>query len=226
MYVNNWQTRDRALKVDLGNGAAGCNSLSTNAGVIPYGTWTHIALLLEADKNDPDGTLMMLAVNGQVLASKNFRRGQERSHQNFRLGAHVDGQAPFVGNISQVYVWNRQITDPNSQRRKLDRKFYDQTTAVTGRENGLRAYFPLDWYGKEMRVAEDLGPKHYTSKLILPRKRGARPSNGGSSLGNVDLSHLASDVAGDMNWGPAILAAGKYKSDAVVVCNYRWNSFY
>ena len=51
----------------------------------------------------------------------------------------------------------------------------------------------------------------YGSKVILPRRRGARPTNGGSSIGgNSDLSHLASDVASDMNWGPDVLAAGTY----------------
>jgi len=215
LYVNTWQTRDRALKVDIGTGNAGCNSLATKAGVIPYGKWTHVAFLLEDDKNDPDSTMIMLAVNGQVLASKNFRRGAERSHQNFRLGAHVDGQAPFVGNISELFIWDRAITDPNAGRQKLDSSFYNKMPPITGRETGLRAHFPLDWYGKqnkkELRIAEDIGPKQYKTKVILPRKRGARLANGGSSLGsNIDLSHLSSDIAADMNWGPDVLAAGTY----------------
>jgi hypothetical protein len=145
LYVNNWKTRDRALKLDLGTASQGCISLATAGGVIPYGKWTHVGLVMERQQDDPDATMIMLTVNGDVMISKSVRRGDGRSHQQFRIGAHVDGQAPFVGNVSELFVWEKPITDPNSGRRKLSRQFYDQVPALTGREPGLRSYFPLDW---------------------------------------------------------------------------------
>ena len=132
------------------------------------------------------------------------------------MGAHVDSQAPFVGNISEFSVWDRTIIDPNSNNRKLDNKFYSHTGGPTPPlpTNGLLAYFPLDWSKaaskKDLLVAKDYSTHDYKSRVILPQRRKARMSNGGSALNNVDLSHLAADVAKDMNWGPSILAAGTY----------------
>ena len=161
LYVNTWQTRDRALKLDLGTASQGCVSLATGGNVIPYGKWTHVGLLMEQQHDDPDATMVMLSVNGEILISKSMRRGESRSHQQFRIGAHVDGQAPFVGNVSELFVWEKPITDINSGRRKLDRQFYDQIPSLTGKESGLRAYFPLDWYDgktrKDFSVGVDLG---------------------------------------------------------------------
>jgi hypothetical protein len=169
---------------------------------------------MQRQHDDPQITTVLITVNGDVLMSKSMRRGRSRSHQNFRIGAHVDGQAPFVGNISEVYAWDRSIIDLNSGNRKLDVSFYNQIPTPLP-FNGLRAYFPLDWYGlqnkKDLMIAKDYGIHHYKTRVILPKNRNSRLANGGSSLGStIDLSHLAADVAKDMNWTPEILAAGTY----------------
>jgi len=45
-YVNSWQTEDRALKLDVGTGSEGCNSLATKKNVVPCMCYTHLIVVV------------------------------------------------------------------------------------------------------------------------------------------------------------------------------------
>ena len=165
LYVNDWNTNDRTLKLDIGTPEQGCISAISKSGVIPYAKWTQVGFIMSPHKDRSTTFNVWLYVNGARVASSIVGRGDSRSSQNLRIGTHLDDIAPFVGNISEVVVWNRAMTGNLGDDTLND--LASGRIALNGDENGLEAYYPLSWPAKamarELTKAEDLSPHHVTA---------------------------------------------------------------
>jgi mannosyl-oligosaccharide alpha-1,2-mannosidase len=227
MFINAWTTNDRSVQVEFGTATEGCSRVSTPAGAVPVGRWTQVGLVINQVGAGSAGTTeVAITVNGEVRAHHVVARGNTRSSQHLRLGAHVDGQGHFKGNISELVIWSRSILDASQQRTTPDTqgRLVAGNTPLKGNEPQLLAYYPLDWSdvdqgkaGRKLRArAEDAGSQHHTAAtVLLPTLGGGLGGPGGdselaSSLNAADLAHLSTDVAASMNWSPKELAAGTY----------------
>eukprot|EP00946_MAST-07B_sp_MAST-7B-sp1_P005409 g5409.t1 len=224
MFVNTWSTNDRSVQVEFGTATEGCSRVSTPPGSVPAGKWTQLGLVLtQSDSAGTDSVEVSITVNGEVRGHHVVRRGSTRSSQHLRVGAHVDGQGPFKGNISELTIWSRSILDASKERTSVETqgRLVAGNVPLQGNERQLLAYYPLDWSnadqgkaGKKLReLAEDVGPQHYKAATVLLPSGGRGPGGSSvlaSSLNSDDLAHLSTDVASSMNWSPKELAAGTY----------------
>ena len=236
LYVNTWDTNDRAVNVEFGTATEGCSKLATPAGTVPAGRWTQVGLILTQLSTSPEpsqvrdaiGVEVSITIDGEVRAHRVFKRGNTRSSQHMRVGAHLDGLGHFAGNISELVIWSRSILDPTKTRTTPDTqgRIVAGNAPLQGDERGLLAYYPLDWSGvdqgnagrKLRSKAEDVGLHHHEAAAVLLPKILPHGGLGGvsgdstlvSSLNSADLAHLSSDVASSMNWSPKELAAGTY----------------
>ena len=189
MFVNTWSTNDRSVQVEFGTATEGCSRISTPPGTVPAGKWTQLGLVLTQSGSVGTGSVeVSITVNGEVRGHHVVQRGSTRSSQHLRVGAHVDGQGPFKGNISELVIWSRSILDASKERTSAETQESSRgwNIPLQGNEGQLLAYYPLDWSnvdqgkaGKALRgLAEDVGPQHYKAATVL------LPSGGG---GPVDL---------------------------------------
>ena len=222
MFINEWQTNDRSLHVEFGTATEGCVKMATPPGVVPLGKWTQVGLVLDADQSSPGSTDVYITVNGDVRAHSSVTRGGVRSAQHLRIGAHVDGQGFFKGNISEFVVWSRCILDESRSRTtpETQGRLVAGNKPLQGNENQLLAYYPLDWShvdqgsaGRaERKKAEDFSSRHHkAADVLLPKSSaGLGATSLVTSLGAEELSHLSTDTASSMDWTPEELAAGTY----------------
>ncbi len=107
LYVNNWETADRALVLEWRENGA-CGKLSTDPGSIPLDTWVHVAFAL--------GDSAMLFLNGQLLrvgasaraaADVQAGKGEGRS---LLVGNTGSGDFPFRGRIAALFLSRGVVT--------------------------------------------------------------------------------------------------------------------
>lgn len=132
LYVNDWGTHNRQLRVVLGNARDGCVAVFTAQEAIPYDEWTHVALSL-----GPPGpsSPVALFVNGRRAAGGTHAR-EAQTMDPLRIGAHSDGEAGFVGSISAVAVYGAQRTEEQIAA--------EVSHGVPAGDAALLAHFPLD----------------------------------------------------------------------------------
>ena len=96
-------------------------------------------------------------------------------------GAHVDGQGPFKGNISELVIWSRSILDA-SKERKVQRRRVSRGWEYTVYKRGSASILSLIgrmWTRQSRKVlrglAEDVGPQHYKAATVLLPSGGGGP---------------------------------------------------
>jgi hypothetical protein len=99
LFVNNWQTANRALSLQTGNGKEGAG-VGTGAGAVEFGKWYHLVLGMSR----AEGTAT-LYVDGKKIASGAVRK-DFRSGGPLRLGAMANGDCPLHGELDDVRVYS------------------------------------------------------------------------------------------------------------------------
>lgn len=151
LYVNDWGTSNRQLRVVLGNTENGCVAVFTQPGVIPYDVWTHVAVSL-----GPPGpkSPVALFVNGKRTAGGVHAR-EAQATDSLRVGTHSDGEAGFEGSVSAVAVYGAERTEEQIRT--------EVARGVPDKDPALKAHFPLDG------LASALKPSPPPPPPTLPR---------------------------------------------------------
>lgn len=147
-------TSDGRPQLEVTTGANGSDHAATATNALPIRQWTHIAGTLSAG-------VMTLYVNGAASATATTAGKPEQNTLAFGLGGYIgsDGK-PCCGGatiaMAQASVWNRGLP---AAEIAADRGRY-----LTGSENGLAAYWPLD--DGSGTTARDMGPNHLPLQLV------------------------------------------------------------
>lgn len=107
LYVNDWKTENRQLRLMWNDGRDGCKSTVSPNEAIPYGKWTQVGFTIKPSSGRNDYTSSVgLYVNGAIVGQDSTvqRPPQLNTAYPFRIGMHADGEHGFVGNISDVAV--------------------------------------------------------------------------------------------------------------------------
>ncbi|MEI6753955.1 MAG: LamG-like jellyroll fold domain-containing protein [Paludibacter sp.] len=94
---------------------------------VPLNTWTHVAVTY-----DVANTTMKLYKNG-VLVNTNNAVPAISGDNSMIIGTFGNNVGDFNGDIDEVKIWNRALTDSEIAT--------DKTTKLTGAESGLVAYY-------------------------------------------------------------------------------------
>ena len=120
VFINEWNTDSAQLYLSWGNRRSGCEELSTARNSLPPDTWAFITAVLVADG-------ARLYINGKLMAdtaqpSLGARRIQAHApggddgrpmapRRPMRVGMHPDGTHPLVGQIDELKVWPRALSE-------------------------------------------------------------------------------------------------------------------
>ena len=131
-------------------------SLYSPYNVIKHNTWTHVAGVIDAEKN-----YMKLYINGIEVSSRDFKWIQKiyKSHLPLRIGwSHENGpaQSPFVGQIDDVRIWNIARSDTDIRN--------DMTAELNGDEPGLVGYWKFNKITDG--IISDMSPNRNDGRLI------------------------------------------------------------
>lgn len=148
LYVNDWGTSNRQLRVVLGNTENGCVAVFTQPGVIPYDVWTHVAVSL-----GPPGpkSPVALFVNGKRTAGGVHAR-EAQATDSLRVGTHSDGEAGFEGSVSAVAVYGAERTEEQIRT--------EVARGVPDKDPALKAHFPLDGLASALKPSPPPPPSH------------------------------------------------------------------
>ncbi len=131
-------------------------SLYSPGGIIKHNTWTHIAGVIDAEKN-----YMKLYINGIEVSNRDFkwRKRIYRSQLPLRIGwSHENrpAQSPFVGQIDDVRIWNIVRTDADIR--------LDMITELKGDEPGLVGYWKFNKVTD--KIISDMSPNRNDGRLV------------------------------------------------------------
>ena len=137
----------------VGEGEA---SLYSPNGIIKHNIWTHIAGVIDAEKN-----YMKLFINGIEVSNRDFKWKESiyRSQLPLRIGwSHENrtAQSPFVGQIDDVRIWNIARTDADIRS--------DMITPLNGDEPGLVGYWEFNKVTDG--IISDISPNRNDGRLI------------------------------------------------------------
>jgi len=137
----------------VGEGEA---SLYSPDSIIKHNIWTHIAGVIDAEKN-----YMKLFINGIEVSNRDFKWKESiyRSHLPLRIGwSHENrtAQSPFVGQIDDVRIWNIARTDADIRS--------DMITPLNGDEPGLVGYWKFNKVTDG--IITDMSPNRNDGRLV------------------------------------------------------------
>lgn len=137
----------------VGEGEA---SLYSPDSIIKHNIWTHIAGVIDAEKN-----YMKLFINGIEVSNRDFKWKESiyRSQLPLRIGwSHENrtAQSPFVGQIDDVRIWN--IARTNADIRS------DMITPLNGDEPGLVGYWKFNKVTDG--IISDMSPNRNDGRLV------------------------------------------------------------
>ncbi|ETR72034.1 MAG: hypothetical protein OMM_02025 [Candidatus Magnetoglobus multicellularis str. Araruama] len=99
LYVNSWRTEDRRIVFETQN-----NLLYTDAGIIEWGNWYHVAVVIA---DGVDGKIyvngMPVHVNGSVALSTEV-------DTHLYIGSIMDKGWFFKGQMDEIRLWNRSLS--------------------------------------------------------------------------------------------------------------------
>jgi hypothetical protein len=205
VYVNGWKTSDLAVHADIGNDEKGCYHMQSSPKMLQYGKWTHVALTIFTPHPDAE-TAFTIYVDFKKVATVKVARGSTRSVHKLRIGAHIDGEAGFIGNVSEVTVWEKTMVqvpeDTLSPEVRGD-------TAIDAETADLVGYYRLDIrkpYNKNSftKVMDTSGNEMHGFATRSNRRLLGHPVNIKAD------SKFTSEVATAMGWDAVALAAGLY----------------
>lgn len=131
-------------------------SLYSPDSVIKHNTWTHVAGVIDAEKN-----YMKLYINGIEVSSRDFKWIKKiyKSHLPLRIGwSHENrsAQSPFVGQMDDVRIWNIARSDADIRK--------DMITELNGDEPGLVGYWKFNKVTDG--IISDISPNHNDGRLV------------------------------------------------------------
>ena len=103
-FVNTYNTADRALIFESGNGTAN-NSARTSTGAVTLGAWNHVAVTI-----DRLSGLATLYVNGTNLTSDSTIFTNFAVNATVHLGQFTNSSFRLNGRLDEVRTYNRQLT--------------------------------------------------------------------------------------------------------------------
>jgi len=101
-----------------------------DAATVPLNTWTHVALTYDAAT-----TTMKLYKNGVLVIASNAVPAITADN-SLIIGTYGNNIGAFNGDIDEVKIWNRALTDSEIA--------IDRATRLTGAESGLVAYYDFN----------------------------------------------------------------------------------
>lgn len=106
LFLNNFQTSDRVVIIEVGNGSAN-SSIKTTSAIITYDTWQQIAFTL--NKTTAIGAIYLngfsVPTDTSSLTLTNYN-----SSAAFRFGLMADNQFPYKGRLSNYLIYNRSLS--------------------------------------------------------------------------------------------------------------------
>ena len=131
-------------------------SLYSPDSIIKHNTWTHVAGVIDAEKN-----YMKLYIDGVEVSSRDFKWKNRiyQSHLPLRIGwSHENrpAQSPFVGQIDDVRIWNVARSDADIRN--------DMITQPNGDEPGLVGYWNFNKVTNG--IISDISPNRNDGKLV------------------------------------------------------------
>lgn len=131
-------------------------SLYSPGGIIKHNTWTHIAGVIDAEKN-----YMKLYINGIEVSNRDFKWIKKiyKSQLPLRIGwSHENrpAQSSFVGQIDDVRIWNIARTDADIRS--------DMITELKGDEPGLVGYWKFNKVTDG--IISDMSPNRNDGRLV------------------------------------------------------------
>ncbi len=131
-------------------------SLYSPDSVIKHNTWTHVAGVIDAEKN-----YMKLYINGIEVSSRDFKWVKKiyKSHLPLRIGwSHENrsAQSPFVGQMDDVRIWNIARSDADIRK--------DMITELNGDEPGLVGYWKFNKITDG--IISDMSPNRNDGRLV------------------------------------------------------------
>jgi hypothetical protein len=111
LFLNQFQTNDRSIRIELGNGTVGGTYVTSPNNTITYDTWQQIAFTLS--KTTAIGNVYHngLSVGTGTLGVTNYT-----SNASFRFGQFTDSQFPYKGRLSNYLIYNRALTATEIQQ--------------------------------------------------------------------------------------------------------------
>ncbi len=104
IYANTFNTSDRALFIETGNGSSGANA-NTSSGAYSNSTWTHLAFTINRSTG-----VGKIYVNDTSVETGTTVRTDFGDNSQFSLGALTDASYPFIGAMSSVQVYKAILT--------------------------------------------------------------------------------------------------------------------
>ena len=131
-------------------------SLYSPYSVIKHNTWTHVAGVIDAEKN-----YMKLYINGIEVSSRDFKWIKKiyKSYLPLRIGwSHENrpAQSPFVGQMDDVRIWNIARSDADIRN--------DMITELNGDEPGLVGYWKFNKVTDG--IISDMSPNRNDGSLV------------------------------------------------------------
>jgi mannosyl-oligosaccharide alpha-1,2-mannosidase len=116
LYVNNWETSDRALVLEWRE-SGGCGKLSSDAGTVPLDTWVHVGFALSSAGGGGGGApSAMLFLGGRLLrvgasarAAGDVQAGRGEGRALW-IGNSGEGEFPFRGRIAALFLARGVVT--------------------------------------------------------------------------------------------------------------------
>lgn len=104
LFLNAYNTTDRRLILETGNGSAGANA-ATAAGAVPVDGWVHVAAVV-----DRAAGVARLYVNGADATSGQAIRTDFGTARATRMAAFADGQFTFAGGLDDLRIYPRKLS--------------------------------------------------------------------------------------------------------------------
>ncbi|MCC6512178.1 MAG: VCBS domain-containing protein, partial [Pirellulaceae bacterium] len=173
---NNWGFRQ--VNGNLIFSTFGVHDYVTSAPVLPLGIWAHVAMVMKPDFS------VDFYVNGQFIQNNPFNAPAQNFGGEVRIGARVQGQELWQGQLSQVGVWNTAL-DAN-QINQIRTGFL---SGVVGNQVG---FWPLN-EGTGTTVSST-GPTNITGTLVNDPTWSVHTPSPWTVTGAVNVSGSSSPI--------------------------------
>lgn len=109
LCVNSWSTQNQKVLFETGNGSSGSQA-KTDAGVFPFDQWTHVAVVVNRAASS-----VAIYVNGVNETVVGTTANSFKVDVAVNIGQMTNGNFNFKGNIDDLRIYNRLLTDSEIQ---------------------------------------------------------------------------------------------------------------
>jgi hypothetical protein len=104
IYVNNWNTTDRAVGISSGDGTIG-SGVQTAANALSFGSWRHIAITV----NRTSGTAQIY-INGINKTGPGTLLTNFKTNASLFIGRRSNGFLYYKGGLDEMAIYNYELT--------------------------------------------------------------------------------------------------------------------